>query len=675
MVTNDPCHLITKTRTYLIVFLCLSNVSMLLGQDESAYADSLLKELKTTTVDTSRVNILAGLAADYMYSNTALALEYGEKGLKLALKVNFQSGVSTCLINIGNTLVITGNYEEAISNYNKALKINRTRNNKKEAATCLSNLGMVQYYLGDIPKAVEFNIEALKMREELNDSIGLCQSLNNLGGLYLRLKKYDKAIAYFEKSLEIKEDIKDWKGVVTTLMNIGSVYVLLEHYEDGIEKYNESIKVCEQSGNDFIIAKCLSNIGEAFRLQGDRIGAINWHKKSVDIKEKLGDKQGIALSIKNISELYLEQGMFFKAIEYNNRGLAVSQEIGYTEGISNGYALFARIYSEQKKYEKAYEYERLHSHYKDSLLDKEGLKQIAELEAKYENEKSKKEIAVLNKKNEVQNIEAKKDRILKYTLSVGIFLLLLIAALIYNRYLLKQRSNRQLLMVNNELAEKNKEIKLQKEKMELKALRSQMNPHFIFNSLNSIQRFIANTDKEKAHDYLSMFGKIIRASLDSSDKDSVPIIYELDNLETYIKLESARIENALNYAVEIDPSIDIYNLQIPPMLIQPYVENAIWHGIAPKVDDGNIIIKMKLTDHKIFCTIEDNGIGREKALELKNEDVRNQDAPSGMKITRDRLAVLWSKRNESLDVNVIDLFDESNNPIGTKIELYLPVDF
>jgi LytS/YehU family sensor histidine kinase len=206
----------------------------------------------------------------------------------------------------------------------------------------------------------------------------------------------------------------------------------------------------------------------------------------------------------------------------------------------------------------------------------------------------------------------------------------------------------------------------------LSALRSQMNPHFIFNSLNSIQHYIHSYQREAAEAFLSTFSTLIREILNNSSKSAIPLSDELKTIELYLNLEKARFGERLSFEINVNADLDIENILVPSMLIQPYIENAIIHGLAPKKEAGKIIIQVRQTnDNSIICIIRDNGIGRQKANELKNQKIIKNKS-YGMNITQARLEILNQYLNIPVSVKIIDLFTEQNEPGGTQIEILMP---
>ena len=209
------------------------------------------------------------------------------------------------------------------------------------------------------------------------------------------------------------------------------------------------------------------------------------------------------------------------------------------------------------------------------------------------------------------------------------------------------------------------------------ALRGQMNPHFIFNSLNSIQHFITIRDKEEALNYLSKFSKLIRKILENSWENTVSISNELQLLELYVQLEQLRFNNKFDYHISIDQKIDVENLEIPPLLIQPYIENAILHGLINKNDKGDLWLSLERNNGLLVCKIEDNGIGRAKAQEIEQGKVSRHKS-LGIKVTEERISGLFALLDYNMEVVVEDLFTkqspgEMQQPAGTRVTISIPV--
>jgi hypothetical protein len=204
---------------------------------------------------------------------------------------------------------------------------------------------------------------------------------------------------------------------------------------------------------------------------------------------------------------------------------------------------------------------------------------------------------------------------------------------------------------------------------ELKALRAQMNPHFIFNAINSVQYFITDNDPESSQKYLAKFARLIRYVIDNSKPASIPLKTEVEALNLYLELESLRFGNRFTYEINIDENIDIDNTKIPSMIIQPFVENSIWHGLMHKPDKGKIEISLRKQGSVLKCLIKDNGIGRKKSMEI---NLTNNKAPHksiGISNTKERLDIINQINNVKLSVSINDVLNEQNEVIGTSVEL------
>ncbi len=208
---------------------------------------------------------------------------------------------------------------------------------------------------------------------------------------------------------------------------------------------------------------------------------------------------------------------------------------------------------------------------------------------------------------------------------------------------------------------------------EMRALRAQMNPHFIFNSLNSINKYILKSDQVNASRYLTRFAKLIRLILDNSNHKEVALSDELEALKLYLEMESLRFTNKFQFEILVDPGISTDTLQVPPLIIQPFVENAIWHGLLHKGTDGKLVIQISKTpDQKLKFIIEDNGIGRARAMELKSKSATASKS-LGMKLTEDRINVLNQYNGLDASIDIIDLTNPEGEATGTRVVLTIPI--
>jgi len=209
--------------------------------------------------------------------------------------------------------------------------------------------------------------------------------------------------------------------------------------------------------------------------------------------------------------------------------------------------------------------------------------------------------------------------------------------------------------------------------LEMRALRAQMNPHFIFNCLNSINRYIVKSDNATASLYLTRFAKLIRLILDNSNSKKVLLSNELEALRLYIEMERIRFDSKFDYHLIVDEDVHTDSVGVPSLIIQPYVENAIWHGLLHKEGKGSLWVRIRMLDENTLeCVIEDNGVGREKAAEFRSKSATGKKS-LGMKLTEDRIAVLNQYAQTNASVEIVDLEDDNHLAAGTRVVVVIPV--
>jgi LytS/YehU family sensor histidine kinase len=216
------------------------------------------------------------------------------------------------------------------------------------------------------------------------------------------------------------------------------------------------------------------------------------------------------------------------------------------------------------------------------------------------------------------------------------------------------------------------DLQHQTAELEMQALRAQMNPHFIFNCLNAINHFVLINDVDTASEFLTKFSRLIRMVLQNSFKKDIFLAEELESLRLYIELELIRFNNHFSYSITCGDDLDLDRILIPPMILQPYIENAIWHGLMQSDNVGKLMIEIEQKGNNIEFRIIDNGIGRKKSLELKNKAIPNKKS-LGMEITANRLQLLNEEMGNQIKLDIIDLPDDGFGGSGTKVIISMPV--
>jgi len=322
---------------------------------------------------------------------------------------------------------------------------------------------------GNFPKALEYILKALKIAEETGDKKTMAINYNNIGIIYQHRGDVSKALEYFLKDLKMSEEIGNIKGTAGTLNNIGVIYKRQNELSKALEYYHRALKITEEFGVKKIMADTYVNMGIVYDEQGDQSTdlsvsqesyskALEYYYQSLKIREELGDKNGMANSYLNIGISYTTLNKTDEADKYLNKGLEIGKRIGSLILEKHAYEYLAELYEKQKKYKKAYEYYHLYSDVKDSLFNEESSRQIAEMQEKYESEKSEKEIELLNKDKALQQAELQKQTLQKYAVGLVLVITLFFAVFIYRSYRQKKKDNVLLADQKKIIVEKNKDI-------------------------------------------------------------------------------------------------------------------------------------------------------------------------------------------------------------------------
>jgi tetratricopeptide (TPR) repeat protein len=523
----------------------------------------------------------------------------------------------------------------------------------------MNTLGSVYYLEGNYPRALEMSLVALVIYNEIDNKSGIASANGNIGNIYKEQGNSKKALEYYMKALAMDSAIGRKNGIAAVEGNIGIVYWNLGDYSKALTYYNHALLMDEELKDKNNTAADLANIGNVYAQQGDEAKALDNYTQALTIYALVGNKRGLAKLTGNVGEVYLKQRSYKDAEKYLNESLLLSKRLGDLESIKHDYQVLSRLYAETKDWAKAYEDHVLFSIAKDSLVNEENTGKIVQAEMNFEFEqKQAAEKAAQDKKDAIRDEESRRQRILLLLIGALAVIVGFIALFIFRSLKAAQRAR---LIVEQ-----------QKGLMELKALRAQMNPHFIFNAINSIQHFILKNDPEAAQKHLTKFSKLIRKVLENSKHESIPLSEEIQMLQLYAELEAVRFSSKFEYKFIVDNSIEPEKILISPLIVQPYVENAIWHGLMHlKGVKGELTIKFEKENGMLKCTVDDNGIGRKSSTEMKTEA---QHEPMGLSITNERVQVLNDVYGINIQVNIIDKANADGTAAGTRVELLMPLN-
>ena len=577
------------------------------------------------------------------------------------------------LYTIGNNYSDLGKYNQALQYYQQGLQLSEKLQENKDKAEALfiESIGMIYSYQGNYSEALKYCVKSLKIKETLNDEYGLASSYSNLGVIYKHIKDYKQALDYFEKSLDYfeKNDLKESMSVAYN--NMGILYYELKNYDLAMEYYKKDMALCI-SLNDIIGTQGLyNNIGLVEIERNELVSAKNNFETAIKLSIQFQDSAIMSVGYSNlallsnieaktITDKNARKIKYKESIKLAEQALNIAKKINVLIRQKESYEYLYKAYSGLHNSTKEYHYYKLFVETKDSIFNIDIQNKINDIETKYEVSKKEDEIQLLHKEQEVKDIkhlnEQEKNKFEKLVITVISVLIILLVIIILLR--LKQK-------------QKNKLEKLEKKglKIETQMLRSQMNPHFIFNSLNSIQSFISENETIDAERYLSKFAKLMRLILENSRKSFISLENEIKTLDLYLELEKLRFDNRFTYKININ-NIDDEFTEIPPMLAQPYIENAILHGVN-SLENGVLIIDFKQLKDKIICTIDDNGIGRKKSAEIKSKSL-NERKSLGIQVTKERIDLLKEEFNMDFEIKIIDKYNNNKEAIGTTVIVEMP---
>jgi len=622
-------------------------------------ADSLGTLLKTDKEDTTKVkhlNILAQLLEQH--GEFEVSLQYANQALILAQKNNYFAGTAKANTTLASIYYYKSDYLKALNYYMDGLKVDSLHGYSIASASILSNIARIYNVQGIFSKALEYDLKALKIAKLSKDKKGEARYIGNMGDIYLSQGDYKNALDDYSQSLKLSKELNDKEEEARSLMRIGSVATQQNDYRKAIEYFLKTLTIASGLHNEQLVTNSLGNLGIAYGSEGNYKEAIKYCSEAAERAEKVGDKIDFAINSSNLGNALLEQKKYEDAIKYLTKSTAIADSIKDYEVIRDGNENLSEAYMNLGQWQKAYQYHLKYSAAKDTLISRDKSKEIGRLEAKFDYDKQlSAQQAEEDKAKELAEAKSKRQQIINL-LAISIALIIgLIAVIIYRslRYAKKEKI----------LVEKEKIL------MELKALRAQMNPHFIFNAINSIQSFILENDKYGAQKHLSRFSKLMRMVLENSSYENIPISDEIKMLELYLEFERIRFSSRFWFKIMVDDSIDKDNIFISPLLIQPYVENAIWHGLMHLTGrQGEVSIHFELQNNQLKCSIDDNGIGREQSMKLKKDSVHKS---MGLSIAAERLEIINALFKSKMSVNFTDKINTDGTAAGTRVELLMPI--
>ena len=600
--------------------LAITFLSCTSGFAQDRALDSLINWVDNHhAVDSQYIHTLHRISYRLSEKDVKRSFSYYEKVAALSDSMNFVFGKALAQINLGILLKSSANYVASNDAYFKAIDY---------AEICG----------GRRLKAV---------------------SLNNIGDNFNTLKDYVKSREYTRQAIDINKQLKAWRGVAINYELLFESDFAEGVLEDAKNNLSLGMPFALMADENYILSQFYLGFGKLQARANRPDSVVYYFTRAMDHAKRQSDL-GNQLQVQLAEVEYYRDLTPEKKIQLLTTALNLAKQLGNLEGISDAAKQLSTAYDHLNNKDSSLYFYRVQRAAADSVFSVNNTRNVVIKESEWMIKRQEIENRHLKELAEVQSREITFKNIL---LIVGIiaFLLTVAIAFFINRSIESKKRREE-----SSFMQKISETQMQ-------ALQAQMNPHFIFNSLNSIENFMMKNDKRMAMDYLSKFSMLMRMILDSSRNDLVPFDKDMEALQLYVELEQLRFNNKFAYQANVCESLQHTDYMVPPLLIQPYVENAVVHGLSPSDrSDLKLIVTATLEDDYIIYTIQDNGIGRVQSAAYKEQNKPSHKS-MGMQITLERINIHNQKLNSNGEVAVTDLFDDSGKAAGTKVQVRLKI--
>ncbi|MEL6675347.1 MAG: tetratricopeptide repeat protein [Bacteroidota bacterium] len=654
----------------LIYFFAASLVLFSSLFAQPAYPDSIKQRLAAQAVDSTYFSLLTDLC-EYWYGEREgdSLRQYAQQLKRSASQKGAISHLGQAHDYLTSAARWQGAYEEAALHCDSAIAFFQQIDQQRPQMRLNHLKGMIRSDQGRYEDAIAAYYDALDLAMKEGDSLSAGNILNGVGWVQSKSGNQEQAEKDYLRGLDLLESKQGERRRALVLNGLGSLYYDEERFEEAVSRYEEAIEIFRKKGikgNEVAVkanlARCLMKMGKNQKVLPLLEENVAYWADGAPIYH--------ADALAMLADAHYDLGHFRQAETFYRKSLQINQEIGAEENQRRDMVNLAEALAGSGQHEAAYGLLQQARLLNNTLYNQELAQEIATLTETFEAEKREAEITLLTTQNELQDAALKNEAYLRWGLIAGLILLGLLAWLIWVNQQRKLSHERQL--AENQRALDAAQFQQQRTDLELKALRAQMNPHFVFNSMNSINRLILEDKNEQAPRNLSKFARLIRQILEFSEKKHITLAEELDMLNTYVALENQRFSGQIDFEVSLAPELDPDDIEVPSMLLQPFVENAIWHGIMHKESgSGRIALVIAEENEKLHCRITDNGVGREQALRLKKQSAPSHQSMA-MMVTEERLRLMADQGEESL-IEIIDLEDASGQASGTEVNVVIPM--
>lgn len=618
----------------------------------------------------------------YAQGNYPEALKYFLEVLKIGEQNSFKQYIADGNNNLGLIYGVQKNYTEALKYYYASLNVNKESGKKVSIAKNYINIGNVYDEQSDFAGAMNAYQTALTYYKEAGWKPGIAGCYNNIGLTFNKQQNFTEAYKYVSASLNIFEEIGDKRGIAGKLMNIGSILseqAAFEKRPATDSKYSESLRYINKSLPLAKEIKAMGLIKDIYELLAITHERMKDYKKALEYKNLFIQYKDSLLNDETTRKLEQQRTQYEveKAVaeeKIQQEKILAEQKFKNEKELAESNAKHDLEIAEEKlRKEKAVEIEKMQ--YQFALAEKKAEQEKLFAAQEFENERKltdenarhQQQLSEEKASQQVKDAQAqallekekadkkrRTDAFIAGLAGLGLFSLFVII-------FIRQRNQKRRTVEKAETGHKMAELELQ-------SLRAQLNPHFMFNSLNAIQDLILKEDNDRSHLYLSRFAKLLRLLLDNANQPFVSVKQEMEFLELYLSLENLRIPD-LQVSIEKNPKLNTEERMIPNMMLQPYIENAIWHGLSNKKGERKLQIRIHENENATEFEIEDNGVGRKKAAEIKSL-YRKGHTSKGMELLSKRFSLLSKEYGAAIQTTVTDL--GNGTATGTLVKIDVP---
>ncbi len=591
----------------VILMLCLLLPRVFYAQD--AMLDSIKNLVDTYQQrDSNRVSLLIDLTKYYYTRDINKNLPLIEEALAISEEIGFERGKGYSLNALTTYHAVKGQYDTALVHALKAKAILEAIDDKENLIFTHSNLARIYSENKKFEKALEIHLENVELVKDRPSSDSKAGFYYYAGKGYQDLEEFEKAEGYFLQALQMSKEVAFATGIAISEGALGTIY----------------------------------------NRMGRHTEAITYLNRILDFSRQYNQKTNEAGALFSLADSYQSMGNYPKALECNTRAMEIYEGMQNYKMLKHAYSEQAQYLEKLNRYKEATDYWKKHLAMVDSVFSENKIQTIEDLQAKYETEKKETEIASLSQQAAIQALEIRQKN---QAMIIAVVVLVLVGLGLW--FLYQQRITRR---------------KNQQTELEQRFLRSQLNPHFIANALLSVQQFILKNQAEVAATYLAKFSKLMREILENSRQEFIPVEDEIKMLTNYLDIHKLRLSNGFDYRLTIDESIDQEVDTIPPMFIQPFVENAIEHGIAQAQEKGQIDVMLTKEGSYIAIEIKDNGGGIARG---STGDKRSLSST----IIKERMELFNLSLKKKIEFIRDEIENEEGKVMGTRVELKVPFSY